>query len=350
MLEMRHIRKSFYGVKVLDDVSINLYPGETLALLGENGAGKSTLIKILNGDYSRDAGDVILDRVPVHFAEPRDAEGAGIRMIYQELHYAPELSVAENLLLGRLPHRQGVFGWMIDWNAAREQAREALKLLNVNIDPMTKMRDLSVVEREIIEIVKAISRKARIIVMDEPTAALTPPEVQQLFGIIRDLCKQGIGIIYISHRLDEVFQIAQRVTVLRDGKHVDTRPIAEMTHKALVHMMVGRDIEERAEVRKGTAVRFVKALLLSSSVIDFWKCRGWPKPAHLRISAFRCALARSSLCLAYLVRDITPLPRRSLVLKKRTVGLSTSVDIPCRLPRRRMPSVQASALSRSTAR
>ncbi|MBN8595378.1 MAG: sugar ABC transporter ATP-binding protein [Anaerolineae bacterium] len=253
MLEMRHIRKSFYGVKVLDDVSINLYPGETLALLGENGAGKSTLIKILNGDYSRDAGDVILDGVPVHFAEPRDAEGAGIRMIYQELHYAPELSVAENLLLGRLPHRQGLLGWMIDWNAAREQAREALKLLNVNIDPMTKMRDLSVVEREIIEIVKALSRKARIIVMDEPTAALTPPEVQQLFGIIRDLCKQGIGIIYISHRLDEVFQIAQRVTVLRDGKHVDTRPIAEMTHKALVHMMVGRDIEERAEVRKGTA-------------------------------------------------------------------------------------------------
>jgi len=117
MLEMRHIRKSFYGVKVLDDVSINLYPGETLALLGENGAGKSTLIKILNGDYSRDAGDVILDGVPVHFAEPRDAEGAGIRMIYQELHYAPELSVAENLLLGRLPHRQGLLGWMIDWNS-----------------------------------------------------------------------------------------------------------------------------------------------------------------------------------------------------------------------------------------
>jgi ribose transport system ATP-binding protein len=253
LLEMRNIEKSFYGVKVLADVSIDLFAGETLALLGENGAGKSTLIKILNGDYTRDGGEVLLDGQSVRFGEPRDAEAAGIRMIYQELHYAPELSVAENLLLGRLPHRKGAFGWMVDWNATREKAREALKLLNVEIDPMTKMRDLSVVEREIIEIVKALSRQARIIVMDEPTAALTPPEVQRLFGIIRDLCKQGIGIIYISHRLDEVFQIAQRVTVLRDGKHVGTRPIAEVTNKTLVHMMVGRDIEGRAEVRKNTA-------------------------------------------------------------------------------------------------
>lgn len=249
LLSMQHIAKSFYGVKVLDDVSIDLIAGETLALLGENGAGKSTLIKILNGDYHRDGGEILIDGAPVDIHEPRDAEQLGIRMIYQELHYAPELSVAENLLLGNLPRRTGALGWMIDWAKMNQQAQEALALLNVQIAPSAKMRDLSVVEREIIEIVKALSRQARIIVMDEPTAALTPPEVQRLFGIIRGLRERGVGIIYISHRLDEVFEIAQRVTVLRDGKHVGTNPIAKVTHQSLVQMMVGRSIEDRADVR-----------------------------------------------------------------------------------------------------
>jgi ABC-type sugar transport system ATPase subunit len=249
LLTMQHIGKSFYGVKVLDDVSIDLMAGETLALLGENGAGKSTLIKILNGDYRRDSGDILIDGQPVSIHEPRDAESLGIRMIYQELHYAPELSVAENLLLGGLPRRTGVLNWMIDWQQMNRLAREALALLNVEIPPTTKMRDLSVVEREIIEIVKALSRQARIIVMDEPTAALTPPEVQRLFGIIRGLQARGVGIIYISHRLDEVFEIADRITVLRDGKHVGTRPRAEVTHRALVQMMVGRVLEDRTDVQ-----------------------------------------------------------------------------------------------------
>ncbi|MCK6579406.1 MAG: sugar ABC transporter ATP-binding protein [Anaerolineae bacterium] len=249
LLTMQHIVKSFYGVKVLDDVSIDLFAGETLALLGENGAGKSTLIKILNGDYRRDGGEILIDGQPVNIDAPRDAENLGIRMIYQELHYAPELSVAENLLLGALPRRGGALNWLIDWQQMNRQAHEALALLNVDIAPTTKMRDLSVVEREIIEIVKALSRQARIIVMDEPTAALTPPEVQRLFGIIRGLQARGVGIIYISHRLDEVFEIAGRITVLRDGKHVGTNPRAEVTHQSLVQMMVGRSIEDRAEVR-----------------------------------------------------------------------------------------------------
>jgi ABC-type sugar transport system ATPase subunit len=249
LLSMQHIAKSFYGVRVLDDVSINLMAGETLALLGENGAGKSTLIKILNGDYRRDAGEIFIEGQPVTIDEPRDAEALGIRMIYQELHYAPELSVAENLLLGRLPRRKGALGWMVNWREMQRAASEALGLLNVAMDPTTKMRDLSVVEREIIEIVKALSQQARIIVMDEPTAALTPPEVQRLFGIIRGLQARGVGIIYISHRLDEVFEIAQRVTVLRDGRHVGTLPRSQVTQESLVHMMVGRSIEDRAEVR-----------------------------------------------------------------------------------------------------
>jgi ribose transport system ATP-binding protein len=241
LLEMRGIHKSFYGVKVLQDVSLSLQKGEVLALLGENGAGKSTLIKILNGDYQMDAGEIYLDGRQVYFREPRDAEKHGIVMIYQELHYAPDLSVAENLFVGKLPKT----GPLIDWRKVRLNAKEALELLNVELDPDTLMRDLTVVERQIVEIVKAVYAEAKLLVMDEPTAALTPPEVEMLFGIVRKLQQKGVGIIYISHRLDEIFQIAQRVTILRDGKHVGSKPIREVTPNGLVEMMVGREIEPR---------------------------------------------------------------------------------------------------------
>ncbi len=239
MLEMRNISKSFYGVRVLDQVSLDLYAGEVLALLGENGAGKSTLIKILNGDYQRDGGEVLIDGQSVTFREPRDAEQHGIRMIYQELHYAPDLSVAENLLLGHLPRK----GWLIDWKAVEQTAQDYLSLLKVQIAPQTLMRDLSVVEREIVEIVKALVIRARIIVMDEPTAALTPREVDHLFEIIRNLRAQNVSIIYISHRLDEIPRIADRVTILRDGKHVATHPISDLTTRQIAHLMVGREVE-----------------------------------------------------------------------------------------------------------
>jgi ABC-type sugar transport system ATPase subunit len=249
VLEMKHIHKSFFGVKVLDDVSLTAYAGEVLALLGENGAGKSTLIKILNGDYQMDAGEIYIDGQQMHFDEPRDAEGQGIRMIYQELHYAPDLSVAENLLLGNLPVRNGVLGrFVVDWRRVGRIAAERLRLLDLDIDPGRKMRDLPIVERQIVEIVKALSANARIIVMDEPTAALTPHEVNTLFDIIRDLRARGVAIVYISHRLDEIFRVAQRVMVLRDGKHVGTKPIEEVTMSSVVEMMVGREIEERQRI------------------------------------------------------------------------------------------------------
>lgn len=238
LLEMQGIDKSFYGLKVLDGVSLDLYAGEVLALLGENGAGKSTLIKILNGDYQKDAGSILIDGKLVQINQPRDAEALGIRMIYQEQHYAPELSVTENLLMGHLPSR----GLMVDWNAAHNQAREQLKLLKLNLDPKTPMMNLSVVERQIVEVVKTISGNARIIVMDEPTAAFPPNEVALLFESIRTLVMRGISIIYISHRLDEIFQIANRATVLRDGKLVGTRRIADIKHSDLVQMMVGHEV------------------------------------------------------------------------------------------------------------
>ena len=242
ILEMRGIEKSFFGVRVLKGVDFALTGGEVHALLGENGAGKSTLIKILNGDYSKDGGVIVVDGAPVAIDSPRDAEALGIRMIYQELHYAPDLSVAENLLLGHLPNRPGLFGPRVDWPQAQQIARSALQQLGIDLDPQTPMRKLSAVERQIVQIAKALAGQARILVMDEPTAALTPHEVQLLFGIIETLRSQGVAIIYISHRLDEIFQIAQRATVLRDGNLVGAVPVAGLTKQQLVTMMVGRDI------------------------------------------------------------------------------------------------------------
>ncbi len=239
LLQMQAIEKQFYGVTVLDKVSLDLQRGEVLALLGENGAGKSTLIKILNGDYQKDGGTILIDGKPVQINRPRDAASLGIHMIYQEQHYAPELSVAENLLIGHLPTR----GIMVDWERAYAIAREHLNLLKVELDPKKQMMNLSVVERQIVEVVKAISGKARIIVMDEPTAAFPPDEVALLFDSIRRLIQQKISIIYISHRLDEIFQIANRATVLRDGKLVGTRQIdANLTQRDLVQMMVGHEV------------------------------------------------------------------------------------------------------------
>lgn len=245
LLQMAGIEKSFFGVKVLKDVDFDLAPGEVHALLGENGAGKSTLIKILNGDYTRDAGHIRIDGQNVEIDSPKSAEALGIRMIYQELHYAPELSVAENLLLGHLPARRGILGnYLVNWPRAYEMAREALNVLDLDLDPRTPMYRLSAVEREIVEIGKALSAKARILVMDEPTAALTPQDVAHLFEFVNTLRNQGVSIIYISHRLDEIYEIAQRATVLRDGVKVGTRAVAELPKQELVRMMVGRDIGE----------------------------------------------------------------------------------------------------------
>ena len=230
---------------MLDEVSLELFPGEVMALIGENGAGKSTLIKILNGDYVKDSGTIQIEGQLVQIDRPKDAEDLGIRMIYQELHHCHDLSVTENLLLGHLPSGNGRFGkHLVNWKEAHQLAQDHLGLLDIEIDPRTRMGDLSVVEREIVEIVKAVSVQAKIIVMDEPTAALTPHEVDRLFQIVETLRRQNVAIIYISHRLDEIFKIAQRVTVLRDGKKVETCQVADVTQGDLVRMMVGHEVEQ----------------------------------------------------------------------------------------------------------
>ncbi|MDZ4701609.1 MAG: sugar ABC transporter ATP-binding protein [Rhodothermales bacterium] len=239
LLAMEGIEKSFPGVYALKGVRLDLHRGEVLAVVGENGAGKSTLIKVLAGVHAPDAGAITIDGVARRFANPLEAQRAGIAVIYQEFNLIPGLTVQENILLG---HEKARFGFFSP--KEERQTTEALfARMRIHIDPSAVCATLSVAQQQLVEIAKALSLGARILVMDEPSAALTNQEVDTLFAIIRDLQAQGIGIIYISHRLNEIFAIADRVTVLRDGAYIDTRPVADVNREALIEMMVGRSID-----------------------------------------------------------------------------------------------------------
>src|SRR4030042_1577461 len=241
LLEMRGVSKQFPGVQALRDVSIELAAGEVLGLVGDNGAGKSTLIKILNGDYQMDAGEILINGQKVSLRSPSDAAEQGIRVLYQELITLDTLTVAENLLVGHLPTRRG--SGLVDWKTANQTARAVLRRMNIDLDPRTIVGDLSVHQKQVLEIAKAIQKKATILVMDEPTAALGEEDTRSLFGIIRSLKEQGVGIVYISHRLMEVFEITDRVTVLRDGQKIGTVGTGEANMAQLIGMMAGRQLE-----------------------------------------------------------------------------------------------------------
>lgn len=236
MLQMKGINKSFYGVQVLYDVDFELKPGEVMALLGENGAGKSTLMKILSGVYSKDSGDIYINNDKKDITSPGIARENGIAVVYQDIQYFPELSVSENLKLGTGKREKG----LIKWDKVNQWSNDILKKFNIDIDTKKKMKDLSVGECQIITILEAVSTNNSIIVMDEPTSALNSKEVKTLFEIIDQLRKHGIGIIYISHRLEEVFEIADRFTVLRDGKVVGKGNMSDINRQELVEMMTGR--------------------------------------------------------------------------------------------------------------
>ncbi len=241
-LQMRNIRKVFPGVVALDDVSLDLRRGEVHILLGENGAGKSTLMKILSGAYQKDGGQILLDGREVEIRTPRHARELGISIIYQELNLVPHLSAAENIFLGREP---SAIPGMIDQKTMNQTARQILRGLGVEIDPRRLVRELSIAEQQMVEIAKAISLDARILIMDEPTSALTEKEIKELFTRIRRLKAEGVSIIYISHRLEELFEIGDRVTVLRDGQWIGTREIGQVTKPDLIRLMVNRELTQQ---------------------------------------------------------------------------------------------------------
>ena len=239
VLSLQHASKAFAGVHALADVSLELYPGEVHALVGENGAGKSTLVKILGGVHQPDSGSLTIDGSGVFLTGPADAADRGIAVIYQEPTLFPDLSVAENVFIGRQPLRSGR---RIDSRAMDRRVNEIFERLGVPIDPERIARGLSIAEQQLVEIAKALTRNARVLIMDEPTAALSPVEAKRLFTVVETLRADGAAIVFISHRLEEVFTICQRVTVLRDGKQILSQPLSGLTPEDIIRAMVGRDL------------------------------------------------------------------------------------------------------------
>ena len=240
ILEFESIARSFSGVEALRDVSFAIRRGDVHGLVGENGAGKSTLIKIVAGALEPGHGVVRFQGRPVDFRSPAESQAAGISVIHQELNLLPLMSVAENLYLGREPRR----GPFVAWRRLHADARDALARVGLDLDPRLHVERLSIAEKQLVEIAKALTFDARVILMDEPSATLTDQELARLFHIIRDLKTEGVTVLYISHRLEEIFEIADRVTVLRDGEHIGTRPVADLGRRELIRMMVGRELED----------------------------------------------------------------------------------------------------------
>src|SRR5687768_5443837 len=247
VLEMAGIRKAFPGVVALDGVDLTLHAGEVHMLLGENGAGKSTLMKILSGAYRKDSGEIRINGSAVDIQNPRDALALGVRVIYQELNLVPQLSVAENIFLGEAPTRGPGF---IDWRALTAATTRLLAELGLNLDARTPLYRLSLAQRQLVEIAKALRRDASILLMDEPTSALTSREVDQLFSQIATLVQRGVAVVYITHRLDEVFRIGKRVTVLRDGRQVATTMMTDVTVDRRVRWMANRDLTDHFPKRR----------------------------------------------------------------------------------------------------
>jgi ribose transport system ATP-binding protein len=270
IVEMQDIRKEFPGVLALDGAHIDVREGEVHIVAGENGAGKSTLMKILAGAYRRDGGSVRLEGRELAHPSPKEAQDLGISIIYQELNLVPYLSVAENIFLGREPMSRRVPG-KVDWKALRSQAQQILDSLRVRLDARAIVRDLGIAQQQMVEVAKALSVQSKVIIMDEPTAALTSQEIENLFRIIREVKAKGVAIIYISHRLEEFEQIGDRVTVMRDGRTIATRAIAETGLDDLIRLMVGRELSDyypKVEVPRGAELLRAEGLGRDSAIRD----------------------------------------------------------------------------------
>jgi galactofuranose transport system ATP-binding protein len=249
VLEVRHVTKAFAGIKALDDVDLTVRGGRVHALVGENGAGKSTLIKVFTGVHRPDDGQVLLGGEPVSFGAPIDAQRAGISTIYQEVNLVPLMTVAQNLFLGREPRRFG----LVDHRAMRDRAAELLRSHGIEVDPGRTLRTLGLGLQQMVAVVRAVSIDARVVVMDEPTSSLEPREVDQLLDLVRSLSDRGIAVVYVSHKMDELFRVCDDVTVLRDGRVVHTGPVAELDRAQLVSHMLGRNAETLQRLREEAA-------------------------------------------------------------------------------------------------
>ena len=268
ILELKNMTKCFSGVEVLHEVSFSLRSGEVHALLGENGAGKSTLVKVMTGVHQPDKGEMYLDGKHVRFSDTRESRRAGIAAIYQELSLFPDLDVAENIFVGRQPT---TMGGRIDWRKLYADAEKLLLSLGVHLDLKQKARSLSIAQQQMVEIARAFSINARILIMDEPTSSLTLNEVADLFRLVRRLRDEGTAIVFISHRLEELFELADCVTVMRDGSYVDTRPIKDVTRDDLIRLMVGRTITDlfpKQDVKTGEVMLKVENLARAGSFQD----------------------------------------------------------------------------------
>ncbi len=242
LLRINNICKSFPGVQAVTDISFDLEAGEIVALVGENGAGKTTLMRMLSGAITPDSGEILWNGQPVTLRSPHDAQAIGIRMIHQELALLPNLDVAKNIYLGHEPH--GVLPGTINWQAMYRQAAEQLQKLDLDIDPRTPIRNLALAQQQMIEVAKALAQNAQLIIMDEPTSSLTEHEVETLFSNMRGLREQGVTIIFISHRLEEIFAVCDRIIVLRDGQFVGSEPTATTTPSKVIALMVGRTVDD----------------------------------------------------------------------------------------------------------
>lgn len=260
MLKMNHISKIFPGVKALDDISIEIGQGEIHGLVGENGAGKSTLMKILSGAYTLDEGEIFIDGEKIENTSPARMIEKGVAVIYQELMLLPHRTVAENIYLGRLPKNR--FG-KVDYKKMEQDAREVLEKLNLQLDPKEVVENLSVARRQMVEIAKAMSRNAKLIVLDEPTAVLSDSELEGLFSIVKELAQKGITFIYISHRLKEIFELCTSLTIMKDGKKVESGKVEDYDTDMLINRMVGRDLTDiypKREQNPGEIILKVKDL------------------------------------------------------------------------------------------
>ena len=280
---IRNLSKSFPGVRALDKCQFELLPGEVHALMGENGAGKSTLMKVLSGVYQKDEGEILVDGQPVDIPDPRAAQALGIGIVHQELNLMNHLSAAQNIFIGREP--KGRLGLFIDERELNRKAAEIFARMHLKLDPRTPVGELTVAKQQMVEIAKALSFDSRVLIMDEPTAALNNVEIEDLFRIIRQLQTHGVGVVYISHKMDELRQIADRVTVMRDGQYVATVPTATTPVETIIGMMVGRQLDsaprhpshtsgneialEVKGLMRGTTIRDVSFTLRRGEVLGF---------------------------------------------------------------------------------